>query len=71
MLTILATPIAAAGEVKERDVPFVQLGEPASVMTTLESDGSGALGIKLTVIDAPVNPAATALNAIVGAFCPK
>ncbi len=70
MLTILATPIAAAGEVKVRDVQFVRLSEPASVMTTLESDGSGALGIKLTVIDAPVKPGTTALNAIVGAFCP-
>ena len=48
----------------------MQLIEPASVMTTLESDGSGALGIKLTVIAAPVNPGTTALNAMVGAFCP-
>ena len=62
--------MAAAGEVKVRDVQFVQLVEPASVMTTLESDGSGELGIKLTVIDAPVNPGTTALNAIVGAFWP-
>ena len=60
----------AAGEVKVRDVPFVQLVEPESVMTTLESGGSGELGIKLTVIDAPVNPIITALNTIVGAFCP-
>ena len=68
---ILTTPIACAGEVKLREVPLLQLGEPASVMTTLESDGSSSLGIKFTVIDAPVNPAATAFNAIVGAFCPK
>ena len=37
-------------------------------MTTLESDDSAALGVRLTVIVTPVYPAAIALNAIVGAF---
>ena len=67
---ILTTPIACAGEVKLREVPLLQLGEPASVMTTPESDGSTELGIKLTDIVTPVYPAATALNAKTGAFCP-
>ena len=49
-------------------VPFLQLSDPESVMTTLESDDSAALGVRLTVIVTPVYPAAMALNALVGAF---
>jgi hypothetical protein len=67
-LTIFATPIALAGETKLTVVPFLQLSDPESVMTTLESDDSAALGVRLTVIVTPVYPAAMALNAIVGAF---
>jgi hypothetical protein len=56
---IVATPMANSGTTKLIDVPFANFGEPERVMRTHESDGNNELGMKVTVMAAPLNPAIT------------
>ncbi len=56
---IVATPMANSGTTKLMDVAFANFGEPESVMSTVESDGNIELGMKVTAMAAPLNPAIT------------